>query len=411
MESKQLKIQENEFMDMRKRDFLKLSAMTVTAVVADCLLPQSALAASLYPNATASAATANKELPQNANAAFPGIAAIGMEECQSLDYQQMVARSSMVQAAWKYLQEEIAKINDRPLRELVAGIYSDTTPKLANLSAGERKQIWQTLKDMEFTKQSQDDFLPPVPNDMRTRYPAISAPGSGYGSHHSYPGGLITHVATNVKITSAIVNTYDEVYGYNVNRDIAMASQLLHDLHKPYVFQWQADASSRTEQPLAGTGEHHVLSLAELLVRNAPAELVVAQACAHTHPGNTTEETQVVNWLKAAAIIAGVDPIQYGLLDASGKTLPLPRRQEGFICHLGDHDFVLSVPAVQWTLPVMRDIAKADYKLSDADLQGKPFNSLRNMVYSQVSAMRLEQAYTGGKEQVRALMHSVVKPG
>ncbi|MDR0361922.1 MAG: hypothetical protein LBJ46_04460 [Planctomycetota bacterium] len=198
---------------------------------------------------------------------------------------------------------------------------------------------------------------------------------------------------------------------YDVDRDVAMAAQLLHDLHKPYVFQWQPDASSRPEQSLAGTGEHHVLSLAELLVRKAPAELVVAQACAHTHPGTEADEAQVVNWLKAAAIIAGIDPVRHGLLDASGKTLPLPRRQEGFICHLGDHDFVLSAPAVQWTLPVMRDIAKADYKITDADLQGKPFNSLRNAVYSQLSAMRIEQAYAmGGGEQVRLPMHSVVKP-
>ena len=58
-------------------------------------------------------------------------------------------------------------------------------------------------------------------------------------------------MATNVIITSAIVDAYRSVYGYDVNRDIAMASQLMHDLHKPYVFQWQEDGSSRTEQPLA----------------------------------------------------------------------------------------------------------------------------------------------------------------
>jgi hypothetical protein len=176
------------------------------------------------------------------------------------------------------------------------------------------------------------------------------------------------------------------------------------------VFQWQANASSRQEQPLAGTGEHHVLSAAELIARKAPAELVVAQACAHTHPGWVEEETQVVNWLKAAAIIGGVDPVAYGLLDKSGKTLPLPRRQEGFICHLGDHDFVLSMPAVQWTLPVMKEIAASDYKISEKDLAGKPFNSLRNMVYASLSAMRLEQIYTTGRENLRRAMHGVVQP-
>lgn len=397
-------------MDTRRRNFMKMSVFAASAALADWLVPGNVFAAPHGRTVAPPASADRTEKSQTRSAVFAESRPIDLEECQSLDHKEMAARSPMVQAAWKYLQEETGRIGNRALRELVAEIYADSTPRLANLDAGDRGQVWQALAAAGYTKRGESEFLPPVPQDMAARYPAVSAPGSGYGSHHSYPGGLITHLATNVKITAAIVNTYSEVYGYGVNRDIAMASQLLHDLHKPYVFQWQADASSRTEQPLAGTGEHHVLSLAELLVRKAPAELVVAQACAHTHPGTESDEAQVVGWLKAAAIIAGTDPVRHGLLDPSGLTLPLPRRQEGFICHLGDHDFVLSVPAVQWTLPVMRDIAKADYKLSDADAQGKPFNSLRNLVYSQVSAMRLEQAYTGGREQVRALMHSVVKP-
>lgn len=397
-------------MDMRKRDFIKLSAIAATAVAANCLLPRNAFAA-LNPRVAALPGTVDiLATRQSAAAGFAGSAAITLDECQSIDYKEMAARSAMVQTAWQYLQNEIGNLADPGLRELASGIYADSTPRLAKMDAGQRRQVWEQLKSAGYTAQSQEDFLPSVPQNMKDRYPSVSAPGSGYGSHHAYPGGLITHVATNVRITAAIVDTYTTTYGYSVDRDIAMASQLLHDLHKPYVFQWRADASSRTEQPLAGTGEHHVLSLAELLVRKAPAELVVAQACAHTHPGTEADEAQVVNWLKAAAIIAGADPVRYGLLDVSGNTLPLPRRQEGFICHLGDHDFVLSVPAVQWTLPVMREIAKADYKISDEDLKGKPFNSLRNMVYSQVSAMRLEQAYTEGKEQLRSLIHSVGKP-
>jgi hypothetical protein len=397
-------------MDIRKRDFLKFSALTASAVAATALLPRDALAALNIPAASAPIPT-SPPAAKSAAALFSNSLAMSLEECQSLDYKEMAARSPMIQAAWKYLEDETGRIRNPGLRGLVSEIYSDSYPRLANIDLSERKEAWEQLKSAGYTARSQEDYLPPASRDMATRYPAIAAPGSGYGSHHSYPGGLITHVATNVKITAAIVDTYAEVYGYDVDRDIAIAAQLLHDLHKPYVFQWQPDASSRTEHPLAGTGEHHVFSLTELLVRKAPAELVVAQACAHTHPGNETEEAQVVGWLKAAAIIAGTDPVRYGLLDASGKTLPLPRRQEGFICHLGDHDFVLSVPAVQWTLPVLREIAKADYGIGDADLQGKPFNSLRNAVYSQLSAMRVEQAYAaGGREEVRRLMHSVVRP-
>ncbi|MDR2390995.1 MAG: HD domain-containing protein [Planctomycetota bacterium] len=397
-------------MDTGKRDFMKLSALAASGMAANWLLPRTVFSA-LPPALAASPAEGDGALSRSSrNAAFSVSGPISLEECQSLDYREMAARSSMVQSAWQYLQEETGKIATPALRELVSGIYADSTPLLAGIGAGGRQQAWEQLGKAGYTTQSLAGFLPPVPQNMNVAYPCISAPGSGYGSHHAYPGGLITHVAANVKITAAIVDAYERIYGYKVNRDIAMAAQLLHDLHKPYVFQWRADASSRTEQPLAGTGEHHVLSLAELLARKAPAELVVAQACAHTHPGNDADEAQVVGWLKAAAMIAGTDPVRYGLLGASGKTLPLPRRQEGFICHLGDHDFVLSVPAVQWTLPVLKRIAVEDYGISDADLAGKPFNSLRNMMYSQLSAMRLEQAFVEGEGQLRALLHSVVKP-
>ncbi|MHC5918274.1 MAG: hypothetical protein ACYTXE_46650, partial [Nostoc sp.] len=55
------------------------------------------------------------------------------------------------------------------------------------------------------------------------------------------------------------------------------------------------------------TGGHHIISLAETMKRKLSPEFVITQACAHSSPtlGN---EYKVVNWLRAAAIIAGIDP-------------------------------------------------------------------------------------------------------
>lgn len=374
-------------MKTSRRDFLKYTSCAASLVVAKGLL-----------TSTARAASATQ--------------ATSLEACMALSPQQMAETSPLVQESWAYLQKEIHSLQDPGLRTLVTKIYKNPEPTLTTqLDAKNRQAVWQELQAKEYTKQSAQEFLPPLPQGKQITFTTLAAPGSGYGSHHAYPGGLITHLATNVAITNAIVETYNTVYGYEVNRDIAIASQLLHDLHKPYVFQWQADASSRKEEQLAGTGQHHTLSLAELIVRKAPAALVVAQACAHTHPGWADEEKQVVGWLKAAAIIAGVDPVQYGLLATSGETLPQPRQQEGFLCHLGDHDFVLSVPAVKWTLPVMQKIAQQQYGLSEADVNGKPFNSLRNMVYSRESAMKIHHALAQeGEKGVQRIMVSVVAP-
>ncbi len=118
------------------------------------------------------------------------------------------------------------------------------------------------------------------------------------------------------------------MFGLKLDRDVVLASQLLHDLHKPWVFQWQADGTCRKEEPLAATGEHHVLSIAESLRRGLSPELCVAQACAHDHPGAAASEQLVVGWLKAAAVINGKDPFKAGLVEKNGKTLPMPRRME-----------------------------------------------------------------------------------
>lgn len=137
--------------------------------------------------------------------------------------------------------------------------------------------------------------------------------------------------------------------------------------------------------PWPATGEHHVLSVAESITRKIPAPVVVAQACAHTHPGTAKDEAQVVGWIKAAALLAGVDPVRADLLAPGGETLPLPRRTEGFLVHLGDHDFVLSVPAAQWVTPVLRALAEEKYGLKGADLDGLPATTSAIM-YSRSSA-------------------------
>lgn len=226
-------------------------------------------------------------------------------------------------------------------------------------------------------------FSRPGASTKKSPQPFYTAPGSGWNSHHIYPGGLVTHTALNVASCKALYDNYVDMFGLKLDRDVVLASQLLHDLHKPWVFQWQADGTCRKEEPLAATGEHHVLSIAESLRRGLSPELCVAQACAHDHPGAAASEQLVVGWLKAAAIINGKDAVKAGLVEKDGKTLPMPRRMEGFVTHLADHDWVLSVPAAQWTVDALKQVAVRSYGIKEADLTKKPFNQFRNYVLSQ----------------------------
>ncbi len=135
----------------------------------------------------------------------------------------------------------------------------------------------------------------------------------------------------------------------------------------------------------------------------------MAQACAHNHPRTPKDEALVVGWLKAAAIIAGVDPLRYGLLATHGTTLPLPRRQEGFLCHLGDHDWVLAVPAVQWLVPELKTIALRDYKIASTDTTS--FNFFRNYIFSQGSALALYETFaTQGRDALTQKVHQMIIP-
>ncbi len=378
---------ENMNLDCNRRDFIRMSAGAVAA-----------LALTSVPIAAAAKGPAIKA------------AQVSLQDCIAMGPVAMAEKSAPVKAAYEYLVKTAGEIRDAAIRRATLEILDNPAPRLMELYPTEaaKERTKQRLVAAGYLKPAaaHDEFLPPCKSPSQTVIPFYTAPGSGYGSHHSYPGGLATHVAVNVKAALGFYNAYQDVYGYPVSRDIVIAAQTLHDLHKPWVFQWQESGASRTEYPLAGQGAHHVLTIAELIHRQMPAELVVAMACAHNHPGSATDERDVVNWLTAAAIIADEDPVALGLLAADGKTLPQPRRAEGFITHLGDHDWVLSVPAAQWTIAKLGEIARREYGMTAADLQTAKFYAFRNYVFSQAT---LEQLYLIWTVQGEAALTETVK--
>ena len=295
---------------------------------------------------------------------------------------QIAKESVVVQAAYRVIVDAAKQLHDSALRSTTLAILENPAPTIAK---GNEKEILARLQKEGFIDPARKEVFPPVKNPEQSPQPFWSAPGSGYASHHAYPGGLVTHTALNVVSAQALVKNYMDVNGLTLDYDAAVGGEILHDLHKPWVFAWQDGHSCRKELQLAATGEHHVLSIAESIARKVPSQVVVAQACAHEHPATPAGEKLVVGWIKAASIIAGVDPIKSGLLDKSGNTLPLPRRIEGWVVHLADHDFVISSSACQWTAAALVKLAKENYGLSDA----QQLNSFRNYVMANLTAMRL----------------------
>jgi hypothetical protein len=287
--------------------------------------------------------------------------------------------------------------------------------------------------------------------------PWYAAPGSGNGSHHSYPGGLPIHESFNTSSAFTFADNYRNIYGRNakdglpvagpiggagpkdnltISEDIVVGAPMWHDWAKPMVFQFTSTGTIFTELNFGGsgtndnngaagdsrTGGHHILSIAETIKRGFPADFIIAQASAHAAPtlGN---EYKVVNWIRTAAIIDQIDPVAAGLLtkDANGNFRLPPLRHLGDLNllsagqanilaeyplhNLSDADFVFTIPAVNDADVILQ---------SEASTFGyDPVNSpvayqteFRNVAMSNLSAERIQITYANqGLTGVKALLN------
>lgn len=319
--------------------------------------------------------------------------------------------AELVQLSYKKIQNAVSSIKDSTLRSMTAEIINNPNPAfMENYQLpGSKRALYNKLAAaglLDTSKISAEQLLPPYSGKLPQ--PFYSAPGSGYASHHAYPGGLATHTAANLCISEGIYNTYKDIFNSDISRDIIISAQALHDLAKPLVFQWQKDQASLPEYAIAATGAHHILSIAEVIYRGFPVEEIVAQACAHTIPTGKDEQV-VVGYLKAAAIIAGKDAVKLGLVN-SDNTIPTPHKQEGYIVSLGDHDFVLSSPACQKSVAILKQIAAKDYGMTKADLEGEYFNRFRNYIGAQYSMMYIDSLAStqNGMERIRQAVKNVI---
>ena len=319
--------------------------------------------------------------------------------------------AELVQLSYKKIQDAVSSIKDSTLRSMTAEIINNPNPTFMNnyQLPGSKRTVYNKLVAaglLDSSKTSLENFMPPYNGSLPQ--PFYSAPGSGYASHHAYPGGLATHTAANLQISEGIYNTYTGLFNSDISHDIVIAAQALHDLAKPLVFQWNKDQSSLTEYQIAGTGAHHIFSIAEVIYRGFPVEEIVAQSCAHTIPSGKDEQV-VAGYLKAAAIIAGKDAVKLGLVN-NDNTIPTPHKQEGYIVSLGDHDFVLSSPACQKSVAILKEIAAKDYGMSKADLEGEHFNRFRNYIGAQYSMMYIDSLAStkNGMERIRQAVKNVI---
>lgn len=383
-------------------------------------------------------------------------------------------KSAMVQSAYRFLIKQAEKIGDPKLREETLDAIANPKTCIqhrADLTEADKNRILQDLinaglidpkDDATFPGGLKAGIFPPVLNEgshcPHLPQTFFSAPGSNFGGHHSYPGGLTVHEANNDIAAVNLADGYRKMYGHSsdgfatlnpipfsdprgenptdifIDQNIILAAPIWHDWAKSIVFQWNNDGSEFQELSLGGngvtdnngapgdskTGGHHILSIAEAMKRGLIPTFVITQASAHSAPtlGN---EFKVVNWLRAAAIIAQIDPVQKGYLTTDAQRhlqLPGLRSLRGLdllkaepsetnllpeysIHNLSDADFTYSIPSVTSIQVILQELAPS-FGFNAADT-GNYNNRFRNPVLSFCTAERLLILYSDkGLTRVRS---------
>ncbi len=306
-----------------------------------------------------------------------------------------IARSShFIRAQYAGALRLAHSIGDARMRADVLGLLADPVPTYARKyrTAQARLSLRDTLASAGFIKAGDPvaGIFPPGTDGNNAIQPFWSAPGSAYDSHHSYPGGLLVHELFNSRMAEHFAKTYDAIYfaGQAVDRDLVIAAAFYHDIMKTAVFQFNLDGSLLPELQIAGTGGHHCLSGAEAIARGHDARFVTVLLSAHAAP-SLGDEVKVAQWCGAAAMIAGVDPVEYGLLDRSGALAALPPI-EAFVSNLSDHDYVLTVHAVQHVSPRVEALAPSPAGSAEA-------RWWRHRVLANASAIALYEALRRGE--------------
>lgn len=388
-------------------------------------------------------------------------------------------KSPLINSAMGFLKQEAEHIADLKLKHETLDAFTQPDTCIAHrahLTARDKAAIVKALADASLLNPADGREFPggleagifPAVRDDGTACPHLpqrfdSAPGSVFEGHHSYPGGLAMHEAFNDISSLSLAADYRMAYGHlgagglpiidssgdaafarsgddlAMNQDLIIAAPIWHDWGKVMVFQWNADGTEFQELNFGGSGgsdnygakgdsrtpAHHILGLAESMKRGLGPELVITQASAHAAPtlGN---EYKVVNWIRAAAIIARIDPVAKGYLSwdavhrlrlpalgATGTfdlqaapTSPTAFLPEFTINNLSDGNYYLAVPAA-FDLGVILEKLAPEFGVDPNDRTGFN-NKFRNPVLSYLSAERLmfvfaRQGLAGVRAQVTQL--------
>jgi putative nucleotidyltransferase with HDIG domain len=144
------------------------------------------------------------------------------------------------------LNQYVAKISNMSLREKTSTLLTDTTFTLG-----------------------------------KTRYnglPLHIAPASRFW-HHGYIGGLLQHTVAAAEIALTLCRNVKEIYEGDIDKDVVLASIIVHDLFKLHVYA--SNGSGYRFSELGTRLDHLTLVVTELVRRDFPLEVIHTVAAHH----------------------------------------------------------------------------------------------------------------------------------
>jgi hypothetical protein len=308
----------------------------------------------------------------------------------------MADASRLVRWGRETVRTRAEAITDGALRRIVLGLLDDPTP-YCDPQAGLDRRSFET------------------------------AAGGSWLGHHPYPGGLVVHTAINLRRALDTAALYREVYGMVLDEDLLAGAVILHDVMKAYTNQFHPhwdERRGRFHEPdtvrkgglfhkwgdVRTMGHHNEMVVAELMVREAPPELVFATHCHQDQyadsrrnhrfvpPGDETWERTVEEALsKVPEAVAA--PYKDIYLDERFRTA------EAGVNYLSDGDWVITGAKAG---PVARDALKAVLDGAGIAPESRESGLLAMWLFSKVDPMRLLSEWQlGGLERAQRVIAGV----
>ncbi len=255
---------------------------------------------------------------------------------------KIARESGRARALLAKLKAEVGKTSPAESRKEALAFLG--TPEFRVLAGrkGSEAEILAKLKEEKLVDEKATALFP-----SHAAMPFIAAPGSPCEGHHGWPGGLLLHTLTNLELGVSYARVYRELEHVRLDENLIRLAAVWHDAAKTFTIEWGDDGvCTPKEETIAGTSAHHVWGVAEALYRGYPGRFAVTLASAHNPPLPGGGLSQLVDYLRAGAIIAG-KPFAAAGLTPDGKALASPPPIEAFVNHLDDHDFVLTVHTIK----------------------------------------------------------------